>query len=114
MNNKNIGNLGETKASQYLESKGYQILSRNYRVRFGEIDIIALYKDTLVFVEVKSRKNDKFAPASQAVNYKKQQTIRKVAAAYLNTHSLSFNEIRFDVIEYYYINQPISHLINAF
>ena len=57
---KKTGQLGEDIAVSFLETQGYTILARNYRQRFGEIDIVAEDGDTLVFVEVKTRKNDRF------------------------------------------------------
>ena len=59
-----IGDFGEEIALKYLEKKGYQILDRNFLKPYGEIDIIAIKNDILTFVEVKTRKNDEFKPAS--------------------------------------------------
>ena len=66
-NTKQLGNFGETEASNYLKSKGYVILDRNFRIRQGEIDIIALQQNILCFIEVKTRKNSDFGLACEAV-----------------------------------------------
>ena len=57
---KSLGDWGENKAAEFLKQKGYQILCQNYRTPFGEIDIIALKKEILFFIEVKTRHNQKF------------------------------------------------------
>ena len=67
MNKRQIGSLYELKASDYLTKKGYQIIERNYRCRIGEIDIIAIERDCLSFIEVKNRKNEKGAPPQAAL-----------------------------------------------
>ena len=72
-----IGDFGEEIALKYLEKKGYQILDRNFLKHYGEIDIIAIKNDILTFVEVKTRKNDEFKPASLDVDYYKQERIKK-------------------------------------
>ena len=113
-NTKQLGNFGETEASNYLKSKRYVILDRNFRIRQGEIDIIALQQNILCFIEVKTRKNSDFGLACEAVNYKKQQKIRFVASVYLSTHKIKYKEIRFDVIKIYTDTQEIIHLENAF
>ena len=73
MNTKEIGNLGEDTACEYLKSHGYMILQRNYHSRYGEIDIIASKGDTVVFCEVKTRKNSSFGHASEYVDFRKQK-----------------------------------------
>ena len=84
----------------YLEQEGYEILEYNYRCKTGEIDIIAKEGQTLVFVEVKYRKDDKKGYPAQAVDQRKQQKIRKSAMIYLKKNHLSFEQqMRFDVVE---------------
>lgn len=114
--NKEIGAAGERCAAEYLEDSGYEILEKNYRLNFAEIDIIALSPDDVcVFVEVKTRKNDKFGLACQAVDRRKQEHIIRAAMTY------SYDgDKRFDVIEVYYNDehgfkpQKINHIENAF
>ena len=70
---KEIGRLGEELAALRLMEQDYQILSRNYRCRFGEIDIIAEKKGILTFVEVKTRSREDFGSPAEAVTWSKQQ-----------------------------------------
>ena len=87
MNKRQIGSVYELKASDYLTKKGYQIIERNYRCRIGEIDIIAIERDCLCFIEVKYRKNEKTGDPLEAVDKRKQQKIIRTAQYYLLTHS---------------------------
>lgn len=102
-NRRNIlGQRGEELAAEHLLHKGYRIIARNYRNHFGEIDIIALDSSqsprTLVFVEVKTRKNKLFSLPCEAVTRKKQVQISKVAMAYLSENKLADSATRFDVV----------------
>ncbi|MCL6628515.1 MAG: YraN family protein, partial [Armatimonadetes bacterium] len=74
-----LGTQGEILAAKHLESLGYEIIERNYRSQFGEIDIVASQNGDLVFVEVKTRRNAKFGYPSESVNLKKQQKIIRTA-----------------------------------
>ena len=76
MNKKEIGNNGENKAQEYLERIGYFIVGRNFKCKFGEIDIIAIDKNELVFVEVKTRGSKKYGEAREAVNKYKKKHIK--------------------------------------
>lgn len=111
---KNIGDFGEKIARDYLVQKGYRILDTNFRVKCGEIDIIALQRDILVFVEVKTRKNDWFYSAREAVNSAKQLKLQNAAREYMRDRNLSFRETRFDVIEYYTQTGKLEHYVDAF
>lgn len=116
MNNREKGLLGENIACHYLEKNYYNILCRNFRNQSGEIDIIAQDRNTLVFIEVKSRTNFSYGRASEAVTNIKKQHILKTAYyfLYLNPHLNRF-AIRFDVIEvYFHSNYHLHHLKNAF
>ena len=77
------GNAAEALASAHLEQAGLRILLRNYRVRGGEIDCIALDGQTLVFVEVRLRRNARFGGAAASIDYRKQQRIIHAARCYL-------------------------------
>jgi len=77
---------------------GYEIVDRNWRSRTGEIDIVARLGETIVFSEVKARRNDDFGPASAAVGVAKQRRIRKLAIEWLRAHDLRAESIRFDVV----------------
>ncbi|GAI75687.1 unnamed protein product [marine sediment metagenome] len=74
----NIGRFGENVASKFLKDKGYKIKERNYRTFLGEIDIICESKGNIIFVEVKTRRSDKFGYPEEAVNFIKQRKIIKM------------------------------------
>ncbi len=93
-----LGKKGEGLAAWYLKLSGYRILEQNYRNRIGEIDIIAREGATLVFVEVKARKDDRFGPPKAAVTLKKQQKISRIALAYLKETRQMDRRARFDVV----------------
>ncbi len=98
-NRRSIGTEWEQRASEYLESHGMRIQERNYRNRQGEIDIIGNHNGYLVFVEVKYRENTEKGYASEAVDYRKQCRICKVADYYRYTHGIgSKTGIRYDVV----------------
>ena len=94
------GAWGEALAAEYLRKKQYKIVAANYSSRFGEIDIIARNWKYLVFVEVKLRKNARFARAREYVNRAKQDRLRVTASIYLSEHPTMLQP-RFDVIEIY-------------
>lgn len=93
-----LGKTGENLAVKYLKKKGYTILETNYRNPLGEIDIIAKEKGTIVFVEVKTRKNNRFANPKEAVTLKKQKTIARVAQIWLKQKKKIEANARFDVV----------------
>lgn len=114
MNTKEIGDFGESAAAKYLLSKGYKILKRNFRLKMGEVDIIAENDGCTVFVEVKTRKNNNFGEPSEYVDFRKQSRIKKAAACYTDVMN---NDVRFDVIEVFYDRfgiKKINHIENAF
>lgn len=86
-------------ACDYLKKRDYKILERNFRCRSGEIDIIALDQDYLVFIEVKYRKDKAFGSPRESVNYYKQRNITKVASYYLLINNAYDYNCRFDVVE---------------
>ena len=106
------GKLGEDLACKYLETKGYKIIERNFEARQGEIDIIAIDKKEIVFIEVKTRTSDNFGKGCEAVNYYKQQRYVKIAKYYTVCNKIKDVNIRFDVIEIQ--NEQINHIISAF
>lgn len=95
-----MGAWGESLAAQYLQKKKYKILACGYRCRFGEIDLIVSNREYLAFVEVKLRKNDKFADAKEFVDIHKQNRIRTTAELYLSQNPTQLQP-RFDVVEVY-------------
>lgn len=111
---KTVGDFGEDLVEEYLRKKGYDILDRNFRKSFGEIDIIARIDEIVVFVEVKTRKNKDFANPSEAVTISKQQKIIKASQAYLMENDLTDSIIRFDVAEVIRVDGEINYIENAF
>ncbi len=92
------GKDGEQIAQAYLRKKGYRICETNFRCPLGEIDIIALDKGEIVFVEVKTRKSNKLGYPEQAVGERKQIKLSKLASWYLQKEKLTDANARFDVI----------------
>jgi putative endonuclease len=95
-----LGRVGEDLALEHLERLGYRRVARNYRTRFGELDLIVCDKTTIVFVEVKARRVDAAATPLQSVPPSKQRQVRRMAAAWLveSTDRPRARELRFDVI----------------
>ena len=92
-----LGILGENLAVEYLQSRGYSILARRHRCRYGEIDIIAEQGACIVFIEVKLRSTDLFGEAFEAVPRWKRRRIITVALDYLSRNGLLDRPVRFDV-----------------
>jgi putative endonuclease len=92
------GKKGENIAVAYLKSNGYRIVERNYKCLFGEIDIVAKDGDTVVFIEVKSRKSEEFGDPQVAVGLEKQKKISKISLKYLEEKHLYPCNARFDVV----------------
>lgn len=92
------GQEGEERAVRTLKKEGYRIIERNYRTRFGEIDIIAEEKDYLVFVEVKKRNTPAFGDPFHAIDARKRQHMIKSALFYLKNHNCFDRRVRFDVV----------------
>lgn len=116
-NIENLGNLGENIAVAHLKRKGYKIVKKNYFSQYGEIDIIALDKDELVFVEVKTRKSS-FSNAQSSISNTKQKKIKLTAMDFLYKHPLFQEEFtRFDAILIKFnkdLNHKLIHLKDAF
>lgn len=115
---KSIGTKGEQLAADFLSAKGYRIVQRNYFAFKVEIDLIALDESTnqIVFIEVKTLRNDFFQQPYEEVNLKKQRNIIKAADTYLRRHDID-KEARFDVVSI--VLKPdaepeINHIISAF
>ena len=93
-----IGKKGETVAVHYLKKQGYRIIEQNYRSKAGEIDIIAREKQSLVFVEVKTRSSRSFGSPKWAITPKKQKAISMAALYYLKMTHQNDVDARFDVV----------------
>ena len=92
------GKLGEDLAATYLKKNGFKILERNFRIRGGEIDIIATEKETLVFIEVKTRKTDEFGTPLEAITPWKMKALIKAAEFYKHTHDKLPDLMRIDAV----------------
>lgn len=115
------GAAGEEAASQYLRRQGYDIIARNWRCRYGEIDVIAQHADTIVFVEVRSRTArtmHAFGAPLESITAKKQMTVRRCAQAYLQRSGQPAGRIRFDCVGVVLDNAgtavDLSHIVDAF
>jgi len=98
MEKKELGKKGEELALRFLKKRGYRIIENNYVCKMGEMDIIAKEKDTLVFIEVKTRTSTTFGPPQLAVNSAKQRQLSKVALNFLKEKKLEDVRARFDVV----------------
>jgi putative endonuclease len=98
MNNRLLGAFGEQEAAKYLRSKGYKIMTANFKTYVGEIDIIAETKDNICFVEVKTRTEGAMLPPSSAVNSHKEKNIEGSALIYINRYKVK-KQPRYDIIE---------------
>ena len=96
--NQRLGEAGERIASRYLEQQGYQVVDRNIRRREGEIDLVALHGETLVFVEVKLRTSRKMGAAVRAVSPAKGARLRGLAEAYSADHPELPANLRIDLV----------------
>ena len=99
MNNKEVGNLGEEIATEYIKKKKYVIIQRNFRCRYGEVDIVAKDNNEYVFIEVKTRTSKKFGQPAEAVNQLKKKHIYNVTRYFLHRYKIENSLVRFDVIE---------------
>ncbi|MBM3314592.1 YraN family protein [candidate division WOR-3 bacterium] len=98
MSTRERGAAAEKLARAWLAGRGYRVIESNYRSRVGEIDIICKDRDTVVFVEVKSRATADFGSPAQAVDHRKQRKLRRLAEQYLIERRLESSPARFDVL----------------
>ncbi len=112
---KGLGFKGEEVAVNFLQRNGYKILARNYKTPIGEIDIIARDKDAIIFVEVKARSSEIFGQPFEAVDYRKQDKLKKIALYYLKHNNVEL-PVRFDIVSIIFRNgeKEINHIIGAF
>lgn len=113
-----LGSRGEQAAARYLKRLGYRILAHSHRQRLGEIDLIALDGQTLVFVEVKTWHRSDVGDPSEAVDARKQERLTRAALVYLKSRGLLEHPARFDVIAIVWpatrTKPEIRHFKNAF
>lgn len=112
-----LGKEAEAAAERLLRQKGYRILDRNVRIGRGELDIVARVGETVIFVEVKARRTDRYGGVAHAVTARKERQLIQLAARYLARHRLERQPCRFDVL-LYDAGDPVSpsleHVKNAF
>jgi putative endonuclease len=115
---KQIGKIGEDLAADYLIKQGCQILARNYAVRFGEIDLVALDGNGLIFVEVKTRTTDTFGAPEDSVTPTKIERMKNAALMWLQANPEAPDDWRMDVIAILMDHQnnvlDIQHFINVY
>ena len=112
MNTRIAGRRGEDVAADYFKSEGYTVLDRNFSCRFGEVDVIVWDGEFVVFVEVKARSDTSFGLPREAVTWRKQQTIVKVAQYWLYKNKRTGVPVRFDVVEV--LAGKVNHIVDAF
>jgi len=94
-----LGRWGQKQCENFLKKKGYKTLTKNFSCRTGEIDLImAAGAGTVVFVEVKTRKNENFADAEAAITSAKKERMKKAANLFVKKHKLYDKPLRFDVV----------------
>ncbi len=115
---KPLGRRGEEAAARYLRRRGYRILGRGQRWKGGELDIVALLGETIVFVEVRTRRSDVPTRPEESVDLNKQRRLTRLAVGYLKRHRLFDHPARFDVIAVVWPDgrgrPEIRHVENAF
>jgi putative endonuclease len=116
LSRRTVGTWGEDLALRYLTEQGYELVERNYRTRFGELDLVVRHQSTLVFVEVKLRRGTGYGNPLDAVTPRKQRAIRALAERYLADRAPDFDAVRFDVVGILLEGDTprISHVRDAF
>jgi len=111
-----VGREGEQIAESFLKKKGYRMVERNYRCRVGEVDLIALDRRVIVFVEVKARNDGSFGSPLESVHPRKQKRMTKAALFFLTEHKLHHRDARFDVVGISFAGREpmVEHIENAF
>jgi putative endonuclease len=115
--NKITGATGEKIAMHYLCKKGYKILENNFKVPFGEIDIIAEKNNCICFIEVKSRKSYKYGFPEESITHYKKNKIIRVAQFYIKMKKIEEKMFRFDIITLNFdedVLVKLRHITNAF
>lgn len=109
-----FGFWGERKAARYLKRKGYKILQRNFKCKMGEVDIIAAKGDVIAFVEVKTRKDDRFGQPNEAVGGERMRRYINASRYYFYVNHLHVDDFttRFDIVEI--TPEGINHIESAF
>ena len=113
---RSVGKAGEDLAERYLKRQGYAVVERNYRCPLGEIDLVALNRRVVVFVEVKTRRVNTSGTPLESVNAAKRRRLKRVALHYLSRHRLHDRNVQFDVVGISFHTDPpaVQHVRNAF
>jgi putative endonuclease len=112
-----LGPHGEKIGARFLKRLGHRVLKKNYRCPVGEIDLVTADRDTLVFVEVKTRRSDEAADPEAAVNFHKRRQITRVAKFYIAQARAEHLPARFDILSIVVPEKgepEIEHFVNAF
>lgn len=110
-----LGTWGEDTAARYLKAHGYKIIERNFSCRIGELDIIAMDGNTIVFAEVKTRKNLKYGLPCESITETKKRHILRTAKYYLMIRGIENRDLRVDVLEVLIKDGTsfVHHIVNA-
>lgn len=117
MSNSELGARGEALAALQLVEGGMELIERNWRCKYGELDIVARDGDVLVFVEVKTRSGTGYGTPAESVTYEKQKRIRRLALAWLDQRGSPWVRLRFDVVAILMTREGdpvVSHLRGVF
>lgn len=111
-----LGQEGERIAESYLRKKGYRVVERNYRCSVGELDLVVLDRRVIVFVEVKTRTDERFGAPLESVGSRKQKKMIKAALFFLSQRRLHHRDARFDVVGVSWRDREpvVEHVENAF
>ena len=114
MKKQDIGQNGEGFVCERMQAEGFQILDRNIRFKFGELDIVAKENDILCFVEVRTREDSRMGHPLETISLKKQKTIRRAAEFYLLRRNITNQAIRFDVAYIVWSTMEYGYLRDVF
>jgi putative endonuclease len=111
-----LGRLGEDLAADLMERSGYLVLERNFRCKAGEIDLVCTDGEVLVFCEVKTRRTDRWGDPCEAVDYRKQARLRRLAVEWMQERRPGSVQVRFDVVSVIVGDRErrVMHLPDAF
>ncbi len=107
---KKLGNRGEKIAAKFLRKQGYRIIEKNYHSRLGEIDIVAKEDESIVFVEVKTRRSTDFGLPEEALSYDKRRRLSKLALGYLAHRRIKDTNCRFDMVSILMDTKKVKHI----
>jgi len=116
LNRRSVGTSGEEVAWEHLRRAGYALVAKNFRTRYGELDLVVEKGGVIVFVEVRSRRGERFGTALESVDWRKQRQIGRMAAEFVARRRLHDRRARFDVVavEWQDAGPSIEHVENAF